>query len=74
MVSLLEFIMSMTYSQFDGEYYQQVHRAPMVNLVSVVGLDMYIEDLEDEAMDTATQDTRPSMWRHYIDDLFQVAK
>ena len=28
-MSLLEFVMSTTYFQFDGEFYQQVHRAPM---------------------------------------------
>ena len=35
----------------------------MRNLVSVVVADMYMEDLEEEAMDTAPQDTRPAMWR-----------
>ena len=74
MVSLLEFIMSMTYSQFDGEYYQQVHGAPMESPVLVVVSDMYLEDLENEAMDTVPQDTRPSMWRWYIDDSFEVVK
>ena len=48
---------------FDGEYYHQVHGAPMGSPVSVVVSDMYMEDLEDKAMDTAPQDTRPSMWR-----------
>ena len=28
-ISLLEFVMSMTYFQFDGEFYQQVHGASM---------------------------------------------
>ena len=35
---------------------------------------MQMEDLEDEVMDTAPQDTRPSMWRLYIDDSFEVVK
>ena len=54
--------------QFDGKYYQQVHRAPMGSPVSVVVSDMYMEDLDNEALDTTTQATRPSMWRWYIDD------
>ena len=35
---------------------------------------MYMEDLEDEAMDTTPQDTRPCMWRRYINDSFEVMK
>ena len=68
-MSLLEFVMSTTYFQFDDEFYQQVHGAPMGSPVSVVVADMYMEDLE-EAMDTAPQDTTPAMWRRYIDDSF----
>ena len=65
--------MSTTYFQFDGEFYQQVHRAPMGSPVSVVVADMYMEDLEEEAMETTPQDTRCSMWRRYIDS-FEVVK
>ena len=46
----------------------------MGSLVSLVLLDMYMEDVKDEAMDTAPRDTRPSMWRWYIDDSFEVVK
>ena len=56
-MSPLEFVMSMMYFQYDGEYYQQVHSVPMGCL-----------DLEDETMDTTPQETRLSMWRHYIND------
>ena len=35
---------------------------------------MYMEDLDDEAMDTTPQDTRLSMWRWYINDSFKVVK
>ena len=60
-MSLLEFVMSMTYFQLDGEFYQQVHIAPMGSPVYVVVADMYMEDLENEAMDTTPQDTRSSV-------------
>ena len=48
LMSLLEFIMSTTYFQFDGEFCQRVHGAPLGSLVSMVVLDMYMEDLEDK--------------------------
>ena len=72
-ISLLEVVMLTTYFQFDGEYYQQVHGAPMGSPVLAVVSDMYMEDLEDEDMDTAPQDTRSSMWRRYINS-FEVVK
>ena len=60
----------LTYFQFDGKYYQQVgqqvHGAPMGSTVSFVVVDMYMSELENEAMDTAPQDIRLSMWRWYI--------
>ena len=42
--------------------------------VSMVVVDMYIEDLEEEAMDTSPQNTKSSMWRWYINDSFEVMK
>ena len=47
-MSLLIFIMSTTYFQFEGVLYQQVHGAPMGTLVYVV-VDMFMEDLEQSA-------------------------
>ena len=58
MMSLLEFIMSTMCFQFDGQYYHQVHGAPMGSPISVVLSDMFMENLEKEAMDTAMSDTR----------------
>ena len=54
--------MSTTYFQFNGQYYQQIHGAPIGSLVSVVMSDMVREYLEEEAMDTALPDMRPQIW------------
>ena len=42
MMSLLEFVLSTTYFQFDGQYYQQFHGAPMGSPISVVMSDMFM--------------------------------
>ena len=34
-MTLLEFMMSTTYFQFDGQYYQQVHSTPIGSPISV---------------------------------------
>ena len=52
-MSLLEFVFSTTYFQFDVCFYQQFFGAPMGNPVLVAVADLYIEDLEDKSMDTA---------------------
>ena len=72
MMSLLEFVMSTTYFQFDSQYYQQVHSAPMGIPVLVVMSDMFMEHLEEEAMDTTPLDMSPKIWQQYIDDSFEV--
>ena len=71
-MSLLEFMMSTTNFQFDGQYYQQVHGAPMGSPYLVVIADMFVENLEEKAMDTTPPDTKPKIWQQYIDDSFKV--
>ena len=50
------------------------HGAPIGSIISVVALDMYMEHLDNEAMDSVPQDTRPSMWKQYINESFEVVK
>ena len=71
-MSLLEFVMSTTYFQFEWQYYKQVHSALMGSPISVVVSDLFIEHLEEEAMDTARLDTRPKIWQRFLDDSFEV--
>ena len=65
-------MMSTTYFEFDGQYYQQVHGAPMGSPVSVVMSDMFMEHLEEEAIHRALPYMRPKIWWWYIDDSFEV--
>ena len=46
----------------------------MGSQVAIVVSNIYMENLEDEPMDTTPKDNRPSMWRLYIDDSFEVVK
>ena len=50
------------YFQFSGQFYQQVHHAPMVSPASVVISEMFMEYMEEEATDTALPDTIPKIW------------
>ena len=70
LISLVEFLMSSTYFQ----YYQQGYDAPMGSQVYVVMSDMFMEHLEEEAMDTALPDMRLKTWHQYTDDSFEVVR
>jgi hypothetical protein len=73
-MTLLDFVLATTYFQFDGEVYKEVFGAPMGSPVSVAVSDLYMEDLEERAMDTAPPETRPKIWKRYIDDSFEIVK
>ena len=73
-ISLLEFVLSTTYFQFDGCFYLQVFSAPMGSPVLVVVADLYMEDLENKSMDTALPEMKPKMWKRYINDSFKIVK
>ena len=60
--------METTYFLFDGVMYRQVHSVPMGRLVLVVVSDMFMENLEETAMDTAQSAVKPKI----IDDPFKV--
>ena len=73
-MGLLEFVMSTMYFQLHGQYYQQVHGAPMGNFISVVTSDMFTEYLDEEAMVTALLDMRPKIWHRYIENSVEVIR
>ena len=66
----------MTYFQFDGVLYQQVHGAPMGSLVSVVVAVMFIENVEQFTMSSTPPGVKPKIWKRYmyINDSFEVMK
>ena len=72
-MSLLEFVLSTTYFQFDSTFYQ-VFGAPMGSPVLVSVADLYMEDLEEKSMDSAPPEMKPKMWKRYIDDSFEIVK
>ena len=71
-MNLLKFAMSTMYFQFDGQHYQQVYSVPMRSPVSIIVSDMFMEHMEEEAMDTAQPDMTHKILCWYIDDSFEV--
>ena len=42
--------------------------------VSVAVSDLHMEELEERAMEEATDEVRLKIWKRYIDDSFEVLK
>ena len=69
-ICLLEFCLKNTYLLFQGRYYKHVEGSSMGSPVSPIVPNLYMEEFEIEALNTALHP--PSMWRRFVDDTFVV--
>ena len=65
-ISLLEFCLKTTYFQFQGRFFEQLQGAAMVSPVSPIVANLYMEDFETKAINTAEHPLR--IWKRYVDD------
>ena len=68
--ALVELCLKSTYFQFGESYYEQVEGAAMGSSLSPIVANIFMEDLETLALETAAW--KPKMWRRYVDDVLIV--
>ena len=57
---------------FDGKICQQKLGAAMGSPVSPIVANLFIEDLEEKANNTAPKECWPKLWKKYVDDVLEV--
>ena len=70
-ISLLEFCLS-TYFTFKARFYEQQEGAAMGSPISPIVANLYMEDLENKAIQSAQNP--PSFWRRFVDDTLTIMK
>ena len=73
-VELLEFVLTTTYFMFRGQVYQQKYGTAMGSPVSPIVANLFMEDLEQRAMESASEELRPALWKRYVDNTLEVIK
>ena len=71
-VCLLEFCLRSTYFTFKGRFYEQQEGAAMGSPISPIVANLYMEDLETKAIQSAQNP--PSFWRRFVDDTLTIMK
>ena len=70
-MDLLQFVCSKTYFVFNGDLYEQCYGTAMGSPLSPILANLYMEHIEQLALDTCPEECKPTMWYRYVDDILE---
>ena len=73
-MELLTFVLTTTYFSFRGQIYQQKFGVAMGSPVSPIIVNLFMEHLEQRAINTAPEDLKPRYWKRYVDDVLAIIR
>ncbi|XP_023028767.2 uncharacterized protein [Leptinotarsa decemlineata] len=69
-ITLAEYCIKNTYFIYNDQRYRQIEGAPMGSPLSPVVANLFMEEIETEAI--ATSHLKPKLWLRYVDDIFVI--
>ena len=73
-MKLLTFVTKSTYFQFNGVLYKQIEGFAMGDPLSAIMSNLFMEDLEQNAIPSAPAECALSLWKRYVDDIIEKIK
>ena len=71
-MELVEFVLTTTYFTSNQKIYQQKKGVAMGSPLSPVAVNIFMEWLEEKAIDTALTECKPKFWKRYVDDILEI--
>lgn len=68
---LITIVAISTYFQYKNTTYKQKEDFAMGDPLSAIMSNFFMEDLEEKAITPAAEDYKPTLWKHYLDDILE---
>ena len=72
LMELVKFVLTTTYFNSKQTIYQQTKGVAMGSPLSPVVVNLFMEWLEEKAIDSAPPECKPKFWKRYVDNILEI--